>query len=409
MAMLIKLIKQLVNFIRITMPLATIETFLKKESASGIVLMFAAVFAMIIANSPWAHFYEMLLEIPVVFAIGSFEIAKPLLLWINDGLMALFFFLVGLELKREFLEGDLSKPGQITLPAVGAIGGMAIPALFYVAFNYDNPEALNGWAIPTATDIAFALGILAIIGSKVPLQLKVFLTSLAIFDDLGAIIIIALFYTEQLSMMSLIIAGSMLVILFALNRNHVVSTSPYMFVGVILWVAVLKSGVHATLAGVILAFFIPIKGDEDDPSPLKSLEHNLHTTVAFVVLPIFAFANAGISFAGVGAEQILSPVPLGIILGLVLGKQLGIFGFCFIAIKLGFAKLPTNVNWKLLYGVSLLCGVGFTMSLFIGSLAFEQSSASPIFQDRLGIVIGSLISGFIGYFVIKKAVEKIKS
>lgn len=393
------------------MAIATIETFLKKESASGIILMFAAVLAMIFANSPWVSWYNLLLDVPVVVSVGSFEIAKPLLLWINDGLMALFFFLVGLELKREFIEGDLSKPGQITLPAIGAVGGMLIPAAIYVAFNYDSPNAINGWAIPTATDIAFALGILAIIGSKVPLQLKVFLTSLAIFDDLGAIIIIALFYTEQLSMLSLVVAASMLSILFVLNRKNVTSTSPYIFIGLVLWVAVLKSGVHATLAGVILAFFIPMygkkeQGVEDEPSPLKSLEHNLHSTVAFIVLPIFAFANAGISFVDVGIEQVMSPVPLGIILGLFLGKQLGVFGFCFIAIKLGFAKLPENVNWTLLYGVALLCGVGFTMSLFIGSLAFEQSVGSPLYQDRLGIVVGSLISGILGYFVIKGALKK---
>jgi len=390
------------------MAIATIEAFLKKESTSGIILMFAAVLAMIFANSPLVSWYNLLLDVPVIVAVGSFEIAKPLLLWINDGLMALFFFLVGLELKREFLEGELSKPGQVTLPAIGAIGGMLMPALIYAFFNYDDPRALSGWAIPTATDIAFALGILAIIGSKVPLQLKVFLTSLAIFDDLGAIIIIALFYTEQLSVLSLVVAGSMLTILFALNRTNVTSTSPYIFIGIVLWVAVLKSGVHATLAGVFLAFFIPLKGKNDDPSPLKSLENNLHSMVAFIVLPIFAFANAGISFDGVGLAQVTSPVPLGIILGLILGKQLGVFGFCFIAIKLGFAKLPDNVNWSLLYGVSLLCGVGFTMSLFIGSLAFEQSSASPLFQDRLGIVIGSLISGLLGYFVINHAVKKSK-
>jgi len=393
------------------MAIATIEAFLKKESASGIILMFAAVLAMIFANSPWVSWYNLLLDVPVVVAVGSFEIAKPLLLWINDGLMALFFFLVGLELKREFIEGDLSKPGQVTLPAIGAVGGMLIPAAIYVAFNYNNPNAINGWAIPTATDIAFALGILAIIGSKVPLQLKVFLTSLAIFDDLGAIIIIALFYTEQLSMLSLVVAASMLSILFVLNRKNVTSTSPYIFIGLVLWVAVLKSGVHATLAGVILAFFIPMygkkeQGKEDEPSPLKSLEHNLHETVAFIVLPIFAFANAGISFVDVGIEQVMSPVPLGIILGLFLGKQLGVFGFCFIAIKLGFAKLPENVNWTLLYGIALLCGVGFTMSLFIGSLAFEQSADSPIYQDRLGIVVGSLISGILGYLVIKGALKK---
>jgi len=388
------------------MATATIETFLKKESASGIILMFAAVLAMIFANTAWVSWYNLLLDVPVVVSVGSFEIAKPLLLWINDGLMALFFFLVGLELKREFLEGDLSKPGQVTLPAIGAVGGMLMPAAIYATLNYNNPSALNGWAIPTATDIAFALGILAIIGSKVPLQLKIFLTSLAIFDDLGAIIIIALFYTEQLSMLSLIVAASMLSILFILNRQNITSTSPYIFIGLILWVAVLKSGVHATLAGVILAFFIPIKGKDGEPSPLKSLEHNLHSTVAFIVLPIFAFANAGISFVGVGVEQVMSPVPLGIILGLFLGKQLGVFGFCFIAIKLGFAKLPDNVNLTLLYGVALLCGVGFTMSLFIGSLAFEQSADSPLYQDRLGIVIGSLISGILGYFVIKHAVKK---
>jgi len=390
------------------MAITTIETFLKKESASGIILMFAAVFAMIFANSPWVSWYNLLLDVPVVVAVGGLEIAKPLLLWINDGLMALFFFLVGLELKREFLEGDLSQPGQVTLPAIGAIGGMAMPAMIYVAFNYENPSALNGWAIPTATDIAFALGILAIIGSKVPLQLKVFLTSLAIFDDLGAIIIIALFYTEQLSMLSLVVAASMITILFVLNRQNVTSTSPYIFIGIVLWIAVLKSGVHATLAGVILAFFIPIKGHGDEPSPLKSLEENLHSTVAFIVLPIFAFANAGISFVDVGVEQVISPVPLGIILGLLVGKQLGVFGFCFIAIKLGFAKLPENVNWTLLYGVALLCGVGFTMSLFIGSLAFEQMNGVALYQDRLGIVIGSLISGILGYLVINYAVKKPK-
>lgn len=388
------------------MAITTIETFFKKESASGIILMFAAILAMILANSPWVSWYNLLLDVPVTVAIGSFEITKPLLLWINDGLMALFFFLIGLELKREFLEGNLSKPGQVTLPAIGAAGGMMMPALIFIALNYDDPNAIKGWAIPTATDIAFALGILAIIGSKVPLQLKVFLTSLAIFDDLGAIIIIALFYTEQLSMLSLIVAASMLSILFMLNRQNVTSTSPYLFIGLILWTAVLKSGVHATLAGVILAIFIPIKGKEDAPSPLKSLEHNLHSTVAFIVLPAFAFANAGICFVDVGLAQVISPVPLGIILGLFLGKQLGVFGFCFIAIKLGFARLPANVNWTLLYGIALLCGVGFTMSLFIGSLAFEQSATSPMFQDRLGIVIGSLISGVLGYIVINNSVKK---
>ena len=391
------------------MIIKSVNDFLKLEAASGIILMFAAVAAMIIANSPFMVYYDMLLNIPVQVAVGTFEIAKPLLLWINDGLMALFFFLVGLELKREFLEGDLSQPGQVTLPAIGALGGMLIPALCYVAFNYNDPDAIKGWAIPTATDIAFALGILSVIGSKVPLQLKVFLTSLAIFDDLGAIIVIALFYTDQLSLLSLVFGASIIAILFVMNKRGVTSTAPYIFLGIVLWVAVLKSGVHATLAGVILAFFIPIKGDEDEPSPLKSLENNLHSLVAFIILPVFAFANAGISFAGVGIEQVMAPVPLGIIVGLIVGKQLGVFGFCFIAIKLGWAKLPANVNWRLLYGAAILCGVGFTMSLFIGSLAFEQGQgANLIFQDRLGIVIGSLISGVFGYFIIKGGVKNIE-
>ncbi|WP_448569165.1 Na+/H+ antiporter NhaA [Thalassotalea ganghwensis] len=388
------------------MAISAIQTFLKREASSGIILMFAALTAMIIANSPLSSYYDLFLDIPVQVSVGSFIIAKPLLLWINDGLMALFFFLVGLELKREFLEGDLSKPGQITLPAIGAVGGMVVPALCYVAFNYDNPEALNGWAIPTATDIAFALGILALIGSKVPLQLKVFLTSLAIFDDLGAIIVIALFYTEQLSVTSLVVSALVIIGLFILNRKGVKDTSPYIFFGIVLWVAVLKSGVHATLAGVVLALFIPIHGKEGEPSPLKSLEHNLHAMVAFIILPIFAFANAGINLTNVGINEVLSPVPMGIIVGLILGKQLGVFGFCFIAIKLGIAKLPENVNWALLYGVATLCGVGFTMSLFIGSLAFEQTSANVVFQDRLGIIIGSLISGIMGYLLVRSQVNK---
>ncbi|OKY27146.1 Na+/H+ antiporter NhaA [Thalassotalea sp. PP2-459] len=388
------------------MPIKNIQDFLKLEAASGLILMAAAILAMMIANSPFSPYYDLLLNLPVKVAVGSFEIAKPLLLWINDGLMALFFFLVGLELKREFIEGDLSKPGQITLPAIGAVGGMLVPALCYAIINIDNPKALSGWAIPTATDIAFALGILAIIGSKVPLQLKVFLTSLAIFDDLGAIIVIALFYTDQLSMTSLVVSAIVLTILFIINRRGITDTSPYIFFGIVLWVAVLKSGVHATLAGVILALFIPIKGKEDEPSPLKSLEHNLHAMVAFIILPIFAFANAGISFSGIGFSDITSPVPLGIIAGLVIGKQLGVFGFCFVAIKLGFAKLPENVNWGLLYGVAMLCGVGFTMSLFIGSLAFEQTAGSTIFEDRLGIVVGSLISGILGYLLIRYKVNK---
>ncbi|MFD2166246.1 Na+/H+ antiporter NhaA [Thalassotalea euphylliae] len=390
------------------MPVKAIQDFLKLEAASGIILMFAAVIAIILANSPLNQYYELLLDVPVVIAVGTFEIAKPLLLWINDGLMALFFFLVGLELKREFLEGDLSQPGQIALPAIAAIGGMAIPALIYAWVNFDDPAALNGWAIPAATDIAFALGILAIVGSKVPLQLKIFLTSVAIFDDLGAIIVIALFYTSELSVTSLVVAASVIFGLFIMSKRGVKDTAPYIFLGIILWVSVLKSGVHATLAGVVLALFIPIEGRKGEPSPLKSLEHNLHSLVAFIILPIFAFANAGVNLTGVGISDIVAPVPLGIILGLVVGKQLGIFGFCFLAIKTGLVKLPENVNWTLLYGAALLCGVGFTMSLFIGSLAFEQSGDNLIYQDRLGIIVGSIISGTLGYLVIKAGVKKLK-
>ncbi|NMP31244.1 Na+/H+ antiporter NhaA [Thalassotalea sp. M1531] len=389
------------------MPVKALHDFLKLEAASGIILMIAAVLAISLANSPLNVYYDLLLNIPVVVAIGTFEIAKPLLLWINDGLMALFFFLVGLELKREFLEGDLSEPGQVALPAIGAVGGMAIPALIYAAFNYQDPAAINGWAIPTATDIAFALGILALVGSKVPIQLKIFLTSLAIFDDLGAIIVIALFYTDQLSVTSLVVSAIVLAILWGLNKRGVKDTAPYIFFGIVLWIAVLKSGVHATLAGVVLAMFIPIKGNEGEPSPLKALEHNLHSMVAFIILPIFAFANAGVNLSDVGIEQIMSPVPLGIILGLFVGKQIGVFGFCFVAIKAGLVKLPENTNWTLLYGAALLCGVGFTMSLFIGSLAFEQSGENLIFQDRLGIIIGSIVSGTLGYFVIKRGVKSL--
>jgi NhaA family Na+:H+ antiporter len=383
------------------MQIKSIHDFLKLEAASGIILMVAAAVALVVANSPLNVYYDLLLDLPVSVSVGSFAIAKPLLLWVNDGLMAIFFFLIGLELKREFIDGDLSEPGQIALPAAGAIGGMAIPALCYAVLNYNDPQAMSGWAIPTATDIAFALGVLAIIGKRVPLALKVFLTSLAIFDDLGAIIIIALFYTEQLSVTSMVTAAIMLTSLFILNRRNVTDTAPYIFIGIILWVAVLKSGIHATLAGVVLAFFIPFHGKEGEESPLKHLEHNLHSTVAFIILPIFAFANAGVNLTGVGVEQVLEPVPLGIILGLVVGKQLGVFGFCFMAVKLGLAKIPQGLNWSIIYGAAILCGVGFTMSLFIGSLAFEQTSgSSPLFQDRLGIIIGSLLSGVGGYLFL---------
>jgi len=380
------------------------SNFLRLESASGIILMFAAALAIVLANSPLQHYYALLIDTPVEVRIGALEIAKPLLLWINDGLMAIFFFMVGLELKREIIEGELSDKKNIILPGFGALGGMLIPALIYIYYNYDDSTALQGWAIPTATDIAFALGVLSILGSRVPTSLKVFLTSLAIFDDIGAIIIIAIFYTAKISTLSLIIVICCIPILAWINKRNPASTSIYIMVGVVMWVAMLKSGVHATLVGVILAMFIPMRS-KDDPnySPLKRMERDLHSLVAFVVLPVFAFANAGISFSGIGTEQLLHNVPFGIAMGLIIGKQLGVFGFCWLAIKFNLTRLPKEISWASLYGTAALCGIGFTMSLFVGSLAFEETSVNLLFDERLGIILGSLVSGVIGYLVLKKS------
>jgi len=388
---------------------ATIRNFLKMESAGGIVLMGAAALAMLVANSPLSGYYDLLLEVPVEVRVGGLQIAKPLILWVNDGLMAIFFFLVGLELKREVIEGELSKPANVLLPALGALGGILVPVAIYVWFNKDDAAGMQGWAIPAATDIAFALGILMLLGNRVPVSLKIFLVSLAIFDDIGAIVIIALFYTVNLSALALTIAGACLALLTLMAWRRVSSISPYVLVGVVMWIAVLKSGVHATLAGVALAAFIPMR-DADDPShsPLRELEHDLHTVVAFGVLPLFAFVNAGVSFAGVGISDLLHPVPLGIAGGLFIGKQLGIFAFCAIGIKLGLARLPEGAGWAGLYGVSILAGVGFTMSLFIGGLAFEnvELDLDVIFDERLGIILGSLLSGVVGFLVLYKVLPK---
>lgn len=384
-----------------------ITTFLKMESAGGILLILAALLAIVFANTALASYYQLLLSTPVAVQIGVLEIAKPLLLWINDGLMAVFFFLVGLELKREVIEGELSDIRKVVLPGIGAVGGMLAPACIYLFFNYHDEVAVQGWAIPAATDIAFALGVLALLGSRVPVTLKIFLTSLAIFDDIGAIIIIAVFYTAQISISALIFAAFCILILFILNKRQVVSKSPYLIIGIIMWIAILKSGVHATLAGVALAIFIPIKSKNDPTvSPLKDLEHDLHSVVAFFILPVFAFANAGISFKGIGVEQILHDVPIGIALGLFVGKQIGIFGLCWLFIKLKWASLPNGMNWLSLYGTSMLCGIGFTMSLFIGSLAFEETGVNLLFDERLGIILGSLVSGVIGYLVLKVSLKK---
>ena len=389
-----------------------LRDFLKLETAGGFILMIAAAAAMIVANSPLEHWYAMFVDLPVEIRIGTFEIAKPLLLWINDGLMAVFFLLIGLELKREVCAGELSDLSQIALPALGAFGGMVLPALIYFLINQNDPVALQGWAIPAATDIAFALAIIALLGKQVPLALRVFLVSVAIFDDIGAIVIITLFYTSELSTTALTVAALCLPALFLLNRRGVREKAPYLLVGLVMWAAVLKSGVHATLAGVVLAMFIPMggKGDEDADkhggSPLCELEHDLHTAVAFGILPLFAFANAGIPLLGVTFDALLHPVPLGIIAGLFIGKQLGVFLFCWLGVKLKLASLPTGFGWLHLYGAALLCGVGFTMSLFIASLAFEQTVVDTLFNDRLGIIVGSLLSGVAGYMVLRLAIRK---
>lgn len=381
--------------------------FFKLEAAGGIFLFLSAVLAMLLANSSLGSYYQLLISTPLEIRVGALEIAKPLLLWINDGLMAIFFFLVGLELKRELYEGELSDKRNIILPGVGAIGGMLVPALIYLYFNSDDPVAVKGWAIPAATDIAFALGVLALLGSRVPVSIKIFLTSLAIFDDIGAILIIAFFYTSEISIAALSILALCLPILWFMNKRNIISSSPYILIGVIMWVATLKSGIHATLTGVILAMFIPMRSKENPHySPLKSMEHNLHTIVAFFILPVFAFANAGINIDGVTLKHIMHGVPIGIALGLFFGKQIGIFGLCWLFVKLKITHLPENMNWMSLYGTSLLCGIGFTMSLFISSLAFEGIGTSLLFNEKFGIILGSLISGILGYIVLRMSLKR---
>jgi NhaA family Na+:H+ antiporter len=388
------------------MPITTLKEFLQKESTGGLLIIAAAILAMLAENSPLKSLYDAWLSTPVGFQFGAFLLNKPLLLWINDGLMAVFFFLIGLEIKREFLEGELSDRSRVVLPAIAAVGGMAMPALVYVAFNYGDPAALSAWAIPTATDIAFALGVLSLLGSRVPNSLKLFLLTLAVIDDLGAIIIIAIFYSGDLSMMSLLVAAGALVALLLLNRRGIVRIAPYILVGVVLWVAVLKSGVHATLAGVVLAFFIPLRDPATGGSPLSHLEHQLHPYVAFLILPLFAFANTGVSLAGLSPQSLLHPVPLGIAAGLLVGKQVGVFGLTWLAIRLGLGKLPEGAGWVSLYGVAALCGIGFTMSLFISSLAAEQIGTGMVVDNRLGILGGSVLSAIIGYLVLAYALGR---
>lgn len=380
--------------------------FFQLEAASGLLLIAAAVLALIINNSPLSYLYGGLLDVPVAVQVGALNIAKPLLLWINDGLMALFFLLIGLEVKREVVDGHLSKPSQVILPATAAVGGMVVPALIYWFINRDNPAAVAGWAIPTATDIAFALGVLALLGKRVPVSLKLFLMTLAIIDDLGAIIVIALFYSGTLSSVSLLLAAACLLVLVAMNRLGVVKLGPYMIVGLILWVCVLKSGVHATLAGVALALCIPLRTRNAESSPLLALEHALHPWVAYAILPIFAFANAGVSLAGMTVDSFTHPVPMGITVGLLLGKTVGVFGLTWVAVKLRLAALPAGAGWGQILGVAILCGIGFTMSLFVGSLAFAPGSSEYAGMDRMGILTGSFFAAVIGYAVTAMASRK---
>lgn len=382
-----------------------ISDFMNLESAGGILLLVAALLAMLIANSPLSEAYDALLSTPVAIQVGALVINKPLFLWVNDGLMAIFFFLIGLEVKREFLEGELSSFSQIVLPAVGALGGLLVPAAVYAWMNWGNAVALDGWAIPVATDIAFALALLGVFAARVPVALKIFLLTLAIFDDLAAIVIIALFYSGDLSVNALITGVVALAIAVTMNIRGVTRTSAYILLGIVLWVAVLKSGVHATLAGVLIAFCIPIR-DAEGGSPLRELEHDLHTPVAFVILPVFAFVNAGLSFASMSTSDIAHPVTLGVIAGLFVGKPVGILLFVGLAVLLGMARLPRNVTWSQLIGVSFACGIGFTMSLFIAGLAFEHGSGDYFNGDRLGILVGSTLSAVAAYIVLQLSLPK---
>jgi Na+:H+ antiporter, NhaA family len=386
--------------------------FINSQSAGGVVLALAALLALIISNSPWSAWYEQLLQIRGEVRVGGdwLVLSKPLIVWVNDLWMAVFFFLVGLEIKRELLEGELANRSQAVLPAFAALGGMAVPALIYSFINWGDATALRGWAIPTATDIAFALGILVILGKRVPVSLKVFLTAVAIIDDLGAIVVIAIFYTEQLSLSMLVMASVGVLVLIALNRAGVMNLGLYILVGFLVWLCVLKSGVHATLAGVITALAIPLsnhaKNKEDTVFPLKTVEHALQPWVAFVVLPLFAFVNAGVSLNGVTGSTLLQTVPLGIVAGLVLGKAVGVFGVSWLMIRFTSARLPAGANWVQYFGVCVLCGVGFTMSLFIGELAFEGEAARYDTQLKLGVLLGSVISAALGSLILIMASAK---
>ncbi|QIZ77509.1 Na+/H+ antiporter NhaA [Ferrimonas lipolytica] len=380
-----------------------IKNFLGQPAAGGMILLAMVGLAMAMANSSMATWYQGFLDTPVQIRIGALDLDKPLLLWVNDLLMALFFLLIGLEVKRELLFGALSTWRQAALPTFAAIGGMVFPALIFLMIAGGDPIAANGWAIPAATDIAFALGILALVGSRVPPSLKVFLLALAIIDDLLAIVIIAVFYSGSLSTTSLVIAAVAISALIGLNRANVRTLTPYMLIGTVLWVAVLKSGVHATLAGVVLAFTIPSGHQANKPCPSDTLEHSLHPWSTFFILPLFAFVNAGVNLDGVGVNDLMAPLPLGIAAGLLLGKPLGILLFSTVAIRTNIARMPHGVNWTQLLGVGCLCGIGFTMAMFVASLAFEAGMVEYGAMARLGILIGSGVAAVIGFTLLRFA------
>ncbi len=382
-----------------------IQKFFALNSAPAILLCLAAVLAMIMENSSLYGLYDAIKDTPVILQVGAFAIDKPLLLWINDGLMAIFFLLIGLEIKREILEGHLSSREQLTLPIIAAIGGVAFPALIYAYVNWHDSETLQGWAIPAATDIAFTLGILMMLGNRISASLKVCLVAIAIIDDLVAILIIALFYTAETSMLSLGLAGIGLGIAFLLNHRGVTNLGPYVVLGLFIWACVLKSGVHATLAGVALGLLIPLRAkNEDGKSPLKVMEHALHPWVALGILPVFAFVNAGVPLAGLSFEMFMQPITLGIMLGLFLGNQTGVMGLTALAVSLKICRLPNEVTWLQFYGMALLMGVGFTMSLFIGTLAFTDVDHSS--AVRLGVLAGSVLSALAGISVLLLGTKK---
>lgn len=379
-----------------------LERIFKHEALGGVLLMIAAIAALLVANSAWEPTYNGVLSTYLSVTYGEGGLSKPLILWINDGLMAIFFFLIGLELKAELLEGKLKNPRDVILPGMAAVGGMVVPALLFAYFNWGLPS-INGWAIPAATDIAFALGILALVGSRAPVSLKVFLLTLAILDDMGAIIIIAVFYTAELKIAYLLLALIPLAVMVGLNLRGSHRQGLTLALGVVLWFLVLKSGVHATLAGVVTAFCIPLT-DRWGKSPVHALEHAIEPWSKFFIIPVFAFANAGVVLTGMSVTDLFQPLPLGIALGLLLGKQIGVFGITYIIVKSGLAKLPTGANWLHIYGIACLAGVGFTMSLFIGGLSFDNPEKMN--QVRVGVLSGSIISGIIGYVTLMIASRK---